>query len=176
MTIAWNMRRALPADVDAIVAIEQACAEAPHWSEAVWNAVLSEEEGSEPVRVGFVSEGSGGVVGFVVVSCACGVAELESVAVAEAARRRGVARTLCTEAMAWSRGRAAQVIELEVRASSVDALALYGSLGFAERGRRRGYYRDPTEDAVLMSASLRSQVTHRTSCAVVCRSGRAAKV
>jgi hypothetical protein len=30
------VRRALPTDEDAIVAIEQACAEAPHWSDAVW--------------------------------------------------------------------------------------------------------------------------------------------
>jgi ribosomal-protein-alanine N-acetyltransferase len=59
--------------------------------------------------------------------------------------------------MAWSREReAAQVIELEVRASSMSALALYSSLGFTEQGRRRGYYRDPIEDAVLMSAPLRN--------------------
>jgi ribosomal-protein-alanine N-acetyltransferase len=48
----------------------------------------------------------------------------------------------------------AQVIELEVRASSVGALALYGSLGFTEQERRLRYYRNPIEDAMLMSAPL----------------------
>jgi ribosomal-protein-alanine N-acetyltransferase len=156
MIAAWSVRRAVSTDVEAIFAIEQACAEAPHWSDVVWRGALAENEGADPVRVSFVAEGSGGIVGFVVVSCACGVAELESLAVGEAARRQGMGRSLCSEAMAWSRGRAAQVIELEVRASSVGALALYGSLGFTEQGRRKGYYRDPTEDAVLMSAPLRS--------------------
>lgn len=156
MTSAWNVRRALSTDVEAICAIEQACAEVPHWSEAVWRGVLAENVGSEPERVSFVAEGSGGAVGFVIVSCACGVAELESVAVGEAARRQGAGRALCSEAMAWSREREAQVIELEVRASSMSALALYSSLGFTEQGRRRWYYRDPIEDAVLMSAPLRN--------------------
>jgi ribosomal-protein-alanine N-acetyltransferase len=56
--------------------------------------------------------------------------------------------------MDWSRNRGAGTIELEVRASSSGALALYCSLGFVEQGIRRGYYRHPTEDAILMAASL----------------------
>ena len=154
-TADWIVRRAAPRDLESILAIEQACAEAPHWSEAVWQAVLSEEEGSGTVRGSFVAEGGGGVVGFSVVSGACAVGELESVAVAETVRRQGVGRALCIAAMDWARGRAAEGIEIEVRASSRGALALYRSLGFEERGMRRGYYRDPTEDAVLMSLELR---------------------
>jgi ribosomal-protein-alanine N-acetyltransferase len=50
----------------------------------------------------------------------------------------------------------ARGMELEVRAASVGALELYRSLGFAERGRRRRYYREPIEDAVLMTAELSS--------------------
>ena len=151
----WTVRRAAAADLASIVAIERACAEGPHWSEAVWVALLAEEEGNEQARVSFVSEGRDGVAGFAVVSCSCGVAELESVAVAERVRREGVGRALCRAAMEWAQSRAAEVIELEVRASSMGSLALYRSLGFAEMGVRRRYYRDPLEDAVLMSASLR---------------------
>jgi ribosomal-protein-alanine N-acetyltransferase len=65
-----------------------------------------------------------------------------------------VGKALCIAAMAWARGRALKLIELEVRASSVGAVALYRSLGFMERGTRRRYYRDPIEDAVMMSALL----------------------
>ena len=40
---------------------------------------------------------------------------------------------------------------LEVRASNAPAIALYMKHGFAQVGRRRGYYDDPKEDAILMT-------------------------
>jgi ribosomal-protein-alanine N-acetyltransferase len=43
---------------------------------------------------------------------------------------------------------------LEVRASNGAALRLYERLGFSQTGRRRGYYADPVEDAVLLSLQL----------------------
>jgi ribosomal-protein-alanine N-acetyltransferase len=143
IAISWTMRRGLPTDVAAIVALERACEEAPHWSEAVWSAVVGGTLGIEPARSSFVSEGGDGIVGFVVVSCSGGVAELESVAVAESARRKGLGGALCRAAMVWAGEVGARVMELEVRAASVGALELYRSLGFAERGRRRRYYREP---------------------------------
>jgi ribosomal-protein-alanine N-acetyltransferase len=156
MALSWTVRRGLPTDVAAIVALERACDEAPHWSETVWSEVVEGTLGIEPLRRNFVSEGVDGMVGFVVVSCSGGVAELESVAVADHARRKGVGRALCSAAMMWAGGMGARVMELEVRASSVKAVELYRSLGFTERGRRRRYYREPIEDAVLMSAELSS--------------------
>ena len=45
-------------------------------------------------------------------------------------------------------------MELEVRAGSVGAIALYGGLGFVVVGRRKGYYREPVEDALLMKLEL----------------------
>jgi ribosomal-protein-alanine N-acetyltransferase len=107
----------------------------------------------------FVAEVEGSVVGFVVVSCAAGVAEVESVAVMGSVRRQGVGRALCVAAMEWARGRGAERMELEVRASGEAALGLYRALGFVEVGRRRGYYRGPVEDAVLME--LRQEVGNR---------------
>ena len=156
MRMDWIVRRAVLVDLQAIIVIEKSSAEAPHWSEAVWAAALANEEGREPLRATFLAESGGRVVGFIVVSCAVGVAELESIAVGVAERRQGVGTVLCGEALAWSRRKAAEVIELEVRASSMGALALYRSLGFMKRGRRKGYYRYPTEDAVMMSALLGS--------------------
>jgi [ribosomal protein S18]-alanine N-acetyltransferase len=149
MAADWLIRRASPADLEAILAIEQACAEAPHWSRSVWLAALSGEQGREFVRESFVAEGNGAIIGFAVASRADQLAELESVAVAPSARRRGIGRALCDRVMDWSRSGASE-LELEVRASSDGALALYRSLGFVEQARRREYYRNPTEDAVLM--------------------------
>ena len=151
----WKVRRSLPGDLEAILRIERACAEAPQWSGAAWREALAEMEIREPARASLVAEGNGDLLGFAVVSCACGIAELESIAVAPENRRMGIGRALCEAAIAWSGAQAAETIELEVRASSGGALALYGSLGFLEQGRRRRYYRDPAEDAILMSAALR---------------------
>jgi ribosomal-protein-alanine N-acetyltransferase len=97
----------------------------------------------------------GFAVGKVILSAAGdGTGELESVAVDETARRRGVGRSLCEAVVDWSRGQGAAEIELEVRAGSAGAIALYAGLGFVVVGRRGGYYRDPDEDAVLMQLKL----------------------
>ncbi|WP_158786659.1 ribosomal protein S18-alanine N-acetyltransferase [Granulicella sp. L46] len=153
MSADWLIRCASPADLDAILAIEQACAEAPHWTHPLWLAALSGEQGSEPQRASFVAESNGGIVGFAVASRTGELAELESVAVSPSVRRKGIGKALCQQVMDWSRNGASE-LELEVRASSDGALALYRSLGFLEQSRRREYYRNPTEDAVLMAARL----------------------
>jgi ribosomal-protein-alanine N-acetyltransferase len=82
------------------------------------------------------------------------MAELESVVVEEATRRVGIGRALCTAVVAWSRQQGAAALELEVRAGSTGAIALYSSLGFVAVGRRRAYYLGPVEDAVLMHMEL----------------------
>jgi ribosomal-protein-alanine N-acetyltransferase len=57
--------------------------------------------------------------------------------------------------MEWCREQGAGVVELEVRAGSVGAIGLYEGLGFVATGRRRGYYKEPVEDALLMQMELR---------------------
>ena len=102
------------------------------------------------------------MTGFIVVSVVGGsglgngVAEIESIAVREDARRRGIGRSLCLQAIYWSQTAGAQSLQLEVRSASVAALALYRSLGFVEQGRRTGYYANPKDDAVLMALALTS--------------------
>ena len=157
MAAGWRIRRALSSDLPAIVAIERACPEAPHWRDTSWLEALLEDEGSQLTRRGFVAEDVAGILGFVVTRCAAALAELETVAVSPSARRQGIGKALIQEAMDWSRGCGARSIELEVRISSSGARALYGLLGFAEQGRRRGYYQNPEEDAVLMGAGLQNE-------------------
>ena len=70
------------------------------------------------------------------------------------ARRAGVGRALCEAVIGWCRKQGATEMELEVRAGGLGAVALYHGLGFAVVGQRRDYYRDPTEDALLMRLRL----------------------
>ncbi|MGA8937646.1 MAG: GNAT family N-acetyltransferase [Acidobacteriaceae bacterium] len=155
----WHIRRALPSDLLGIIAIEQACPEAPHWSHASWLEALAEDNSSRQVRASFVAEGPSFILGFAVARCAAELAELETVAVYPSARRQGTGKALIQEAMVWSREHGALSIELEVRASSSGARALYRLLGFAEQGVRRGYYQHPNEDAVLMAAGLQNEAS-----------------
>ena len=147
-----SFRRGSLRDLEDLLRIAVACAETPRWNESVWQGLLA--GAGEVSRVVIVAERGGAVTGFIVVGCTAGVAEIESVAVLAEFRRMGVGRGLCTEAIRWARGGGAEAVQLEVRASSAGAIALYAGLGFVEQGRRRGYYRDPADDAVLMAMEL----------------------
>jgi ribosomal-protein-alanine N-acetyltransferase len=61
---------------------------------------------------------------------------------------------LCRAGIEWSRDVGGSQIELEVRASNRAALCLYKAEGFAVQGTRRGYYKAPVEDAILMALAL----------------------
>ncbi len=74
-----------------------------------------------------------------------------NVAVDPGYRRQGLARRLLAFAMARAARAGARRALLELRAGNREALALYESLGFRSLGVRRGYYREPTEDALVLA-------------------------
>ena len=83
-----------------------------------------------------------------------GEGELLRIAVDPAVRGRGLGRKLL-EAVTETAGEdGIQTIFLEVRESNRAAVNLYRSAGFREIGRRRGYYHNPPEDAILMELHL----------------------
>jgi ribosomal-protein-alanine N-acetyltransferase len=154
------VRVAEVSDLAWVVALERGVAEAPHWGEAEYAAIVSADKDIDGAvsRCLLVAEVEGRLVGFavgkVIGSGVEMVAELESVVVDLSARRSGVGRALCGAVIAWCRERGAPAVELEVRAGSAGAIALYAGLGFVVGGRRRGYYREPVEDAVMMRLEL----------------------
>lgn len=84
-------------------------------------------------------------------------AELLTLAVAPPARRQGLGRGLLAHFLDEARRRGATRAFLEVAADNGPACALYQAGGFAEDGRRRGYYRGPdgvVVDALLLSRAL----------------------
>jgi len=72
--------------------------------------------------------------------------EILNLAVDPAERRKGIAGRLLSEVLAVAKG----TWFLEVRASNAAALQLYESAGFHRAGRRRNYYYEPAEDAIVM--------------------------
>ena len=153
----FAVRRAVASDVGAILRLERETEEASHWAEAEYAAVVGQQDGDERVkRCCFVAELEGRLAGFAVgkVVGVDGLAELESVAVGARLRRMGVGRALCVAVMDWCRSLSVGELQLEVRAGSSGAIALYRGLRFETVGLRRGYYRDPEEDALLMRLGL----------------------
>ena len=141
------VRPATVADVDAI-----ALSEADNLGADAWSHGLVEEgvAGRLPTVHYIVAEESGRLLGHAVSSVVADVAELQRIAVAVEARRRGVARALLDEVEALAvRGRADRLL-LEVREDNDAALAFYTGQGFTELARRPDYYRDGATAVVLV--------------------------
>jgi ribosomal-protein-alanine N-acetyltransferase len=113
-----------------------------------WSADAFRDELRHPAaRVYLASEG-GSPVGYLALRIVLDKIHVHSLAVRGRARRRGIARALLKDAR--REHSAARAWLLEVREDNGGARAFYGRLGFAEVGRRRGYYRDGSA-AVLMT-------------------------
>jgi ribosomal-protein-alanine N-acetyltransferase len=80
---------------------------------------------------------------------------INNIGVHESARRRGIGNALLEAAISKGEGQGVRAAILEVRAGNVAAQALYRRFGFEVVGRRRWYYREPVEDALLMHARLK---------------------
>ncbi len=143
-----TLRAAVAADLPALLDIEGRASHDP-WGE---RAILSQL--SSEVGVSLVCEEDGRVLGSLYLSCIPPEGEVLALAVLPEARRRGVGRFLLENAINMLKSRGACVLYLDVRESNAPARALYAALGFRECGRRRGFYAQPREDAVLMEREL----------------------
>jgi ribosomal-protein-alanine N-acetyltransferase len=137
---------ATEADLDAVAALESESFTNP-WPRAtlVW-----ELENSDVTRAYLLKDDTGAVVAF----CVCWVIfdelHINTLAVAPAARRRGIATAILRHVIAEAVGSGVTRATLEVRASNTAALGLYQRLGFHVAATRRGYYAKPAEDALIL--------------------------
>jgi ribosomal-protein-alanine N-acetyltransferase len=136
-------------DLDEIVAIERASFTLP-WSRG---AFLYEMEQNRVARCWVLRDG-GRVVGYVCLWEIGDELHVTNIAVHPDCRQRGLGRTMLTSVLQDARGRHLRTIGLEVRPSNREALSLYESFGFKVVGRRKGYYYDTGEDALVMELRL----------------------
>ena len=130
--------------VKAVAELEKLCFSDP-WSE---NSVASEL--TNKLALWLVAEEEGAVAGYIG-SQTCGdESDVMNVAVHPDFRRRGMAEALVNALVEELKVIGSHCLTLEVRASNVPAISLYGKLGFLEVGRRKNYYRNPREDALIM--------------------------
>lgn len=137
------------ADLDAVLAIERASFPTP-WSRGAFVYELKENQAAR-CWVGRVARE---LVGYLCVWEVKPELHITNLAVHPGWRRQGVARTLLGAILEDARRRGFTLAVLEVRPTNEEALGLYARLGFRVIGRRKGYYYDTGEDALIMEADL----------------------
>ena len=131
-------------NVPDVAAIERECFSAP-WSEDMLLEELYNDSASYILAVD-----GGTVLGYAGLQVVLDEGYITNIAVKGLYRRQGVADALLGAFLRFGREHLA-FLTLEVRASNDKAVALYRKHGFEEVGRRRDYYQDPKEDAILMT-------------------------
>lgn len=139
-----RLRPAVEADIPALVRIERASFSDP-WNASAFHSLLR----AEATRV-TVAQLEDAVVGYSAVLRAADEAELANLAVESTWHGRGIGRTLLLAAQSTAASEGVTAMYLEVRESNHSARRLYEALDFTTIGRRRGYYRQPDEDALVM--------------------------
>ena len=141
-------------DLDELVAIERMSFTLP-WSRG---AFLYEMEQNRVARCWVLREAEH-VIGYVCLWEIGDEVHVTNIAVHPEARRRGLGRTLLSNVLDDARQRRLRVVGLEVRPSNHEALGMYDSFGFKVVGRRKGYYYDTGEDALVMELQLEAATT-----------------
>jgi ribosomal-protein-alanine N-acetyltransferase len=122
-----------------------------HWPEQTYRTAF---QPGAPERYLWVIEEGGQLQAFLIARFSAAECELENLVVANQHRRRGLASELLQALIAIARKRKLERVLLEVRESNQAARALYEKAGFEENGRRKTYYTQPPEDAILFALTL----------------------
>lgn len=127
---------------------------AAHWSRAQYKAVVA-AGASDGITLVADDSTVDQIVGFLVAVRVVDDWEIENVIVAEPWRRQHIAHRLVHAFLEMLPSNSPCSVLLEVRESNVPAHRLYEKIGFTREGRRKDYYRNPTEDAILYRLPLR---------------------
>lgn len=143
MTQPLDIRRLTYADLAQVIAVERRAFTTP------WSLAMFVLELSKPTGICLAALRGERIVGYLVCSRYDTVWHLMNVAVDDRLRRQGIAEALMDRLFELA-DRPGEQYTLEVRTSNESAIKLYEKRGFHAAGRRRGYYHDNREDAVIM--------------------------
>jgi [ribosomal protein S18]-alanine N-acetyltransferase len=138
-----EIRRLTYADLPQVIEIERRAFPTP------WSLAMFVLELSKPAGVCLAAMRGEQMLGYLICSRYDTVWHIMNVAVDPDHRRRGIATALLADLLRRIDSRSAR-FTLEVRASNHSAIELYERFGFRAAGRRRRYYQDNGEDAVVM--------------------------
>ena len=136
-------------DLSQVVCIEQASFSLP-WSQSAFESTLR-----CPTSQPLVYRKDGKILGYAVCSTVYEMAELYNIAVDQSCRKMGIGAELLTFVIRYCAKKGAENLFLEVRRSNDAARRLYERFGFSYDSVRKNYYKNPTEDALLMHLPLK---------------------
>ena len=134
-------------DVADIKKIEDECFSVP------WSEKSIEESLKNPCSHFYIAKVNNEAAGYIGVQIFSGEGYVTNVATLPEYRKQGIARVLMERALENEM----DFLTLEVRKSNLPAISLYRKLGFEEVGIRPKFYREPNEDAVLMTRYLNEE-------------------
>ena len=137
-----TVRDAEEGDLASLLAMEAECFRTPY-REGALRPMLSQSFAKN-----YLALSGGEAVGYLLATTIAGESEILRIAVQKEMRGRGIARALLSHLLGDLSEDTAYF--LEVRRSNTAAIALYSAFGFDAYAERKHYYKDPTEDAVLM--------------------------
>jgi ribosomal-protein-alanine N-acetyltransferase len=140
------IRKMMVEDIPAVIALDQMSFNLP-WPERSFRFELTEN----PASRSWVAEVDGQIVGMIVNWLLVDEVHVATIATHPDFRRQGIAKELLTHSLRYMSGEGAVSSFLEVRESNSAARVMYRKFGYEETGRRRGYYKDNNEDAILMT-------------------------
>lgn len=127
-----------------IAELEKMCFNDP-WSE---NSIVSELDNK--LSLWLVALEDDKVVGYVGSQTVLGETDMMNIAVHPDHRKQGIGTALIVGLIGALKKRGSHSLMLEVRVSNETAISVYRKLGFEEVGRRKNYYRNPKEDALIL--------------------------
>ena len=130
-----------------VAELEKLCFSEP-WSEKSLELLLHDG------AVGFAVLEDGAVVAYGGMTYVLDEGQITNIATHPSARRKGFGARIVGALCDFARESGLREIFLEVRASNEGAIALYSQSGFLRVGERRGFYRAPLEDAIIMKINL----------------------
>jgi ribosomal-protein-alanine N-acetyltransferase len=148
-TVAVTIRPSAAADVAAMAGIESAAFSDP-WPMSSFRDLLVHPFS----RMATATDAEGAVIGYCIMLQAADEAEIVNIATVPWRQRQGIGAQLLDDALAAAAVAGVVAMFLEVRESNRAARALYASRGFVAVGRRRSYYRNPVEDALVLRRDI----------------------
>ena len=133
------------ADIETVTALEAEIFP-DAWPRSAFEDIIDEDTWSA-----LVAERGGEIIGYGCYLVVLDEAHLANIAVMPSYRRKSVAKHILNHILGDIKQKHCRIILLEVRVSNDGARAFYERFGFEELYRRKGYYRDPVEDALVMA-------------------------
>jgi ribosomal-protein-alanine N-acetyltransferase len=144
----FMIRPMRPEDAGTVAELDSRCAGSARWGETAYQEI------STGGIVGWAATREKVLLGFILVRAVADEMEILNLAVEPDERRQGVAARLLAQSIEDAKRADVKRVYLEVRESNSGARAFYASMKFEERWRRKNYYSQPVENALVLMLRL----------------------